>query len=224
MVHGATMGSPRSDMRIFRAGWVHHKLGLNVAMPILPLHGPRRTFSGHFPSEHVLNNLHGVLQGVADVRRTIAWLRSLGGSQRVGAHGISLGGYTTALVASTEPDLACAILGVAPVDLVLLLERHHGTGHGHDLRVRNFEIGAQLSAMVSPLKLQPLVPWERRFIYAGIVDQLVDFSDHVAPMIAHWDYPETLVYDGGHVGLGMSRRVPGFLARACASSGLIERR
>lgn len=223
-VHGATMGNPRLDLRVLRASWMHDNLGLNVAMPVLPLHGPRRSPDGHYPSEDVLNNLHGVFQSVADVRRTLAWIRSLGGDTRIGIHGISMGGFTTALVASLDEDLACAILGVAPVDLVLLLERHHGTGSGHDLRVRNFDMGARLNPMISPLKLTPAIPRERRFIYAGVVDQLVDFSEHVAPMIAHWDYPETLLYDGGHVGIGLGRRVPGFIARALASSGLIEPR
>ena len=223
-VHGATMGNPKIDLRVFRAAWVHHKLGLNVVMPVLPLHGPRGAEDGHFPSEDVLNNLHGVLQSVADVRRTLAWIRSLHGDPRIGIHGISLGGFTAALVASLEPELACAILGVAPADLVLLLERHHGTGHGYDLRVRNFEMGSHLNPMISPLKLEPAIPRERRFIYAGVVDQLVDFTEHVAPMIAHWDYPETMLFDGGHVGMGLTGRIPGFIARSFAASGLIEPR
>ena len=38
---------------------------------------------------------------------------------------------------------------------------------------------------------------------------------------AHWDYPETLVFDGGHVGIGMARDVPGFVAGALSKSGLV---
>ena len=226
-VHGAMMGNPRSDLLLFKAGWLHHRLGLNVAMPILPLNGPRQApedDDAHFPSENVMHNLHGVLQGVGDVRRTIAWIRAQGGDERIGLHGVSLGGYVTALVAGLEPGLACAILGVAPVDLVQLLERHHGAGHGHDQRVRNFEVAARLGPMISPLALEPQLPRERRFIYAGVADQLVDFSAHVSPMIEHWDYPETLAYDGGHVGIGTAPRIPGFIARAFAASGMIPER
>lgn len=222
-VHGAGMGKPRMDLRLFRAEWLHHELGLNVLQPVLPLHGPRHPEGRmNYPSESVMHNLHGTLQSVADVRRSLAWIRAMQPDQPIGMHGISLGGFTTALVASLEPDLACAVLGVAPVDLVLLLEAHHGRGSGYDLRVQNFEVGARLSSMVTPLKLRPAIPRERRFMYAGIVDRLVDYADHVAPMVAHWDYPETLVFDGGHVGIGMARSVPGFLAKAFASSGLID--
>lgn len=221
-VHGAGMGSARMDLRLFRAKHLHHTLGLNVIQPVLPLHGPRapKGDPGNYPSESVMHNLHGALQGVNDVRRTIAWVREQQPGQPIGIHGISLGGYTTALVSSLEPDLRCAILGVAPVDLVMLLEAHHGTGSGYDLRVQNFEAGARLSPMISPLKLTPAVPWEARFMYAGIVDRLVDYSDHVAPMIAHWGYPELLVYDGGHVGIGMARKVPGFIDSALTKTGL----
>ncbi len=223
-VHGAGMGKPRMDLRLFRAHHLHHELGLNVIQPVLPLHGPRapKGDPGNYPSESVMHNLHGALQGVNDVRRAIAWVREQQPGQSIGIQGISMGGFTTALVASLETDLTCAILGVAPVDLVMLLEAHHGTGSGYDLRVQNFEAGARLSSMISPLKLTPMVPWEARFMYAGIVDRLVDYSDHVAPMIAHWDYPEVLVYDGGHVGIGLDRKIPGFVDMALTKTGLAQ--
>lgn len=224
-VHGAGMGKPGMDLRLFRGKWLHHELGLNVIQPILPLHGARRPKGDtNYPSESIMHNVHGTFQGVADVRRAIAWVRATQPGQPIGIHGISLGGFTTALVASLETDLACVVLGVAPVDLVLLLEAHHGQGSGYDLRVQNFEVGSRLSSMLNPLKLEPAIPRERRFMYAGIVDRLVDYSDHVAPMVAHWDYPETLVFDGGHVGIGLARDVPGFLAGAFAKTGLISSR
>ena len=222
-VHGAEMGRPFVDFMLFRARWMHEKLGLNVALPVMPLHGPRAG-GGHFPSEVVAHNVHGILQAVADVRRTLAWIRNEQPGQPIGLHGISLGGHISAIVASLETELACALIGVAPMDLVLLLERHHGTGHGHDLRVQNFELGARLGQMTTPLRMQPKLPRERRYFYAGAVDRLVDFADHQAPMIAHWDYPKTLVYNGGHVGIGMAKELPGFWARAFAESGLIRPR
>ena len=223
-VHGAGMGAPRTDFRQFRARHLHHELGLNVIQPVLPLHGPRSPTddSGDYPSESIMHNFHGALQSVNDVRRAIAWVRAQQPDQPIGIHGISVGGFTTALVASLEPDLACAILGVAPVDIVLLLQAHHGTGTGYDLRVQNFEAGARLSPMISPLKLTPAIPWEARFMYAGIADRLVDYSDHITPMSAHWAHPEMLVYDGGHVGIGLSRKVPRFIDRALTKSGLVR--
>lgn len=221
-VHGAGMGHVTSDFFAFRSRKLFES-GVNVIHPVLPLHGPRKASQerAHYPSESMMHNVHGALQGTADVRRTIAWLRKLQPGQPIGVHGISLGGFTTSLVASLEPDLACAILGVPPVDLVLLLEAHHGRGSGYDERVQNFEVGHHLSNMLTPLKLKPAIPRERRYIYAGIVDQLVDYADNVAPMVAHWGYPEVLVFDGGHVGVSLNREVPKFVERALYQSGIL---
>ncbi len=220
-VHGAGMGNVSADLLAFRSRQLFEQ-GVNVIHPVLPLHGPRRSSErAHYPSESLMHNVHGALQGTSDVRRVLAWIRQTQPGQPIGVHGISLGGFTTGLVASLEPDLACAILGVPPVDLVLLLQAHHGRGQDNDMREQNFEVGARLSHMLTPLKLKPAIPHERRFIYAGVVDQLVDYADHVAPLVAHWDYPEVLVFDGGHVGVGLSRAVPRFVRDALRSSGVL---
>lgn len=221
-IHGAGMGHVTSDFFAFRTRKLFDQ-GVNVIHPVLPLHGPRRstTERAHYPSESMMHNVHGALQGTADVRRAIAWVRELQPGQPIGVHGISLGGFTAALVGSLEADLACAILGVAPADLVLLLEAHHGRGSGYDERVQNFEVGHHLSHMLTPLKLTPALPRDRRYMYAGIVDQLIDYADNISPMIAHWDYPEVLVFDGGHVGVSLNREVPRFVDRALRSSGIL---
>ena len=50
--------------------------------------------------------------------------------------------------------------------------------------------------------------------------EYVDANKIKAPMIAHWDYPEVLVYDGGHVGIGMAKKVPDFIDAALIGTGL----
>ena len=40
-VHGAEMGRAALDLRLFRAWHLHQTLGLNVVLPVLPMHGPR---------------------------------------------------------------------------------------------------------------------------------------------------------------------------------------
>ncbi len=42
-LHGYRMGFPLADFHAFRVRWLHQELGLNVAIPVFPLHGPRRT-------------------------------------------------------------------------------------------------------------------------------------------------------------------------------------
>ena len=41
-IPGYRMGRPVIDFTGFRAGWLYKTLGLNVAIPVIPLHGPRR--------------------------------------------------------------------------------------------------------------------------------------------------------------------------------------
>ena len=41
-IPGYRMGQPLIDFTGFRARWLHQTLGVNVAIPVLPLHGPRR--------------------------------------------------------------------------------------------------------------------------------------------------------------------------------------
>ena len=126
-VHGAMMGRPNLDLSLFRTRWLHEDLGLNVLLPVLPLHGPRRgdlPRDTMFPGEDVLDNVHGAAQSVWDIRRLVSWIRTQDPAARIGVTGVSLGGYVTSLVASLEDGLACAIVGVPVVDLVDLIGYH----------------------------------------------------------------------------------------------------
>jgi hypothetical protein len=59
-VHGAEMGRAALDLTLFRAWHLHHDLGLNVVLPVLPMHGPRARGLPRgvvFPNEDILNTL-----------------------------------------------------------------------------------------------------------------------------------------------------------------------
>ena len=61
------MGYPYVDLWGFRAMWLHCVLGLNVAFPIAPLHGPRRIgrLSGAaFMTYNLVDIVHGFAQAV----------------------------------------------------------------------------------------------------------------------------------------------------------------
>ncbi len=224
-IHGTSMGRPAIDLALFRARWLHEQLGLNVLLPVLPLHGPRRLDlprSAVIPSEDVMNNVHGTGQSVWDVRRLISWIRAADGAAAIGVTGISLGGYITSLVASTADGLACAIAGVPVVDLIELIESHAG-GHPED-QVRRIARPAKVIAKaISPLALQPKVSFEGRFIYAGLADQLVHPREQVDRLWKHWGKPQIRWYKGGHTGFSRSKPVQRFLLEALVQSNLVER-
>jgi hypothetical protein len=223
-VHGAVMGRPQLDLTLFRARWLHEDLGLNVLFPVLPLHGPRKEGlpkDAMYPGEDVMDNIHGAAQSVWDIRRLISWIRVQDPDGPVGMTGISLGGYTTSLVASLEDGLACAILGVPAVDLVDLIEHHAGIAPSEERR-RLTELAKQVGVVVSPLALTPRVPHEGRFIYAGLGDRLVHPRRQVAQLWEHWGRPEIVWYEGGHTGFSRAKPVGKFLRTAFERSGLIE--
>jgi hypothetical protein len=223
-VHGAIMGRPAIDLALFRARWMHEQLGLNVAFPVLPLHGARRRDlprSAVFPGEDVLDNLHGAAQSVWDIRRLLSWIRAQDGNSPIGITGVSLGGYVTSLVASIEDNLACAIVGVPVVDLTDLIQQHAGTVPQEQVQ-RIVRPAKLVGRVISPLALEPRVPYEGRFIYAGLADRLVLPREQVKRLWVHWGRPNIHWYEGGHAGFRRSKPVQTFLLNALVQSGLVD--
>lgn len=74
-VHGTEMGRAPLDLAVFRAWKLHDELGLNIVMPVLPMHGPRGQGlpkGAVFPGEDVLDDVHGTAQAVWDIRRLLS--------------------------------------------------------------------------------------------------------------------------------------------------------
>jgi hypothetical protein len=223
-VHGAEMGRAALDLALFRAWHLHDDLGLNVILPVLPMHGPRSRGlpkGAVFPGEDVMDNVHATAQAVWDIRRLLTWIRMQQPNSSIGLYSISLGGYVSSLVASLEDSLTCAILGVPEADLVLLLGRHAGLS-ADDPRRRIVPLAAPIGHMLSPLSLQPRVPMCGRFIYAGIADQLVHPREQVLRLWEHWGKPQIVWYHGGHTGFFESRPVQQFVDSALLQSGLVN--
>ena len=223
-VHGAVMGRAALDLTLFRAWHLHSDLGLNVVLPVLPMHGPRarglpKGFA--FPSGDVLNEVHLVAQAVWDIRRLLSWIRSQQPDSMIGLNGLSLGGFISSLVASLDDGLTCAILGVPVADLIELLGRHAGLSR-HDPARETLKLAKPISRMISPLALTPRVPMQGRFIYAGVADRLVHPRDQVTRLWEHWGRPEIQWFQGGHTGFFRSRPVQRFVDDALAQSGLID--
>jgi dienelactone hydrolase len=226
-IHGYGMGHPLSDLSGFRAAWLHRKLGLNVVLPVLPLHGPRRVGerSGErFMSGDHLDTVHAEAQAMWDVRRLLTWARAQGGPA-VGVYGLSLGGYNAALLAALEEDLACVIAGVPAICFVRFV-RHHALTlqlRDPDLLKQMGEGAAQVLSVVSPLSLTPRVAWERRYLFGGVADRFIPVQ-HLCELWEHWARPRVLWYQGSHISFGWDRQVGAWLRAALAASGLVVAR
>ena len=224
-VHGAEMGRAAIDLTLFRAWHLHDDLGLNVVLPVLPMHGPRGRGlpkGAVFPGEDVMDDVHATAQAVWDIRRLLSWIRAEQPKSAIGLNGLSLGGYVSSLVASLDDGLACAILGVPVVDLIAVLTEHAHL-RNDDPRRLIMTMAEPIGRMLSPLSMKPRVPIGGRFIYAGIADRLVHPRDQVARLWDHWGKPEIVWYPGGHTGFFESRPVQRFVDAALAQSGMLDR-
>jgi hypothetical protein len=226
-VHAYRMGFPLADFMAFPAAWFHHHLGLNVAFPVLPLHGPRtigwRTGDGFLGGDY-LDTIHMQAQAVWDVRRVLGWLAAEG-APAIGAYGISLGGCTTALLAALEGDLACAIAGIPPTDYVAVT---HWNLPAPLWRLGEYlgfawEDARRLLRVISPLALPVKVPHERRYLFAAMADRLVP-PGHARDLWEHWERPRVAWYEGGHVSFGWESAVRALLADALERSGMLRPR
>jgi hypothetical protein len=226
-IHGWGMGSPLMDLRAFRARRLRNELGLNVVVPVLPLHGPRQQPDAHagdgFMSIDLIDAVHGFAQAARDVRSVIRWIRHHDPTAKVGMYGLSLGGYTAALTASLEDDLACVIAGIPAVDLVDLYRRHSPTS----VRRRATGCGAlgpkatAVHGVVSPLVLEPKPPRERRYLFAGTGDRM-STAGQARRLWEHWERPRMAWYPGGHVGFFWASDVSRFVEDALSEAGLAE--
>ena len=223
-VPGYRMGHPLVDFVGFSLGWLHREHGLNVVVPVMPLHGPRRIGrrSGDgFLSGDYLDTIHFQAQAVWDVRRVIGWLRARA-VPAVGVYGLSLGGSTAALLAGLDADLACVIAGMPATCYVRLARANLPS-----LVLRAAEyLGVawddleRLLRVVSPLALSPRVPWGRRYLFAGTADRLVPLNG-ITALWHHWDRPRLVWYEGTHVSFLLEATVRALLEEALRASGLL---
>ncbi|WP_051071259.1 alpha/beta hydrolase family protein [Ilumatobacter coccineus] len=227
-INGYRTGTPLVDFTTFNAKHLHHDLGLNLAFPVSPLHGPRSVGAS---GDRVLfggamNTVHTAAQAIWDIRRLKSWIQDTQDATAVGASGISLGGYFTSLLACFEDDLACAIAGVPEADLVRGMRRNVEAllppfYEQWGLSWRSLE---RVNRVVSPLAMDPLIPKEARYIFGGLVDRWVR-PGNVHALWEHWDEPEICWYQGSHLSFRIEPEVNRFIDRALADRlGVVDAR
>ncbi len=223
-IHGYQMGDPRIDLLAFPPEYFHDRLGLNLLLPVLPLHGLRKIgkASGDgFIAGDILDTIHAEAQAMWDIRRLLSWLRTEGEAPAVGALGLSLGGYNASLLASLDDDLACVIAGIPLADFTRAIFRHGPMLHIEEAMRSGVEEEPvrRITSVVSPLDLEPLVPHERRYIFGATGDRLVP-PDQVRDLYEHWDRPAMVWYHGGHLTFRAHADVRRLVRRGLGESGL----
>jgi hypothetical protein len=209
-IHGYTAGTPM-DLTAMRALYFHRTLGLNVIHPVLPFHGFRKPqaegTTGLFSFDHV-HNVYSYAQMVWDVRRAIAWVRQQDPTW-VAVHGVSLGGYVTAMVGSLREEPERVIAGIPFTDVVWATCRRLPPA----AREVDRDELRRLYHPVTPTSLRCRVPYEQRHVYGAIADRITKPGQAVA-LWKHWDEPAVCWYTGSHLSALWSRQVREFLTGA----------
>ena len=205
VIHGF-MGSPYLVNGLFFSLPWFYRSGYDVLLYTLPFHGRRAEnhspFSGYgFFANGMTGFAEAMGQAVYDFRSILNWLQDKG-VERIALTGISLGGYTSALVASADDRLEAVIPNVPlvtpasafddwwPASKVVQLARF-ASGMSREEAYSSF-------AYHSPLNYQPQVAKDRRLIITGLGDRLAP-PDHAEALWKHWDRCALHWFPGNHV-------------------------
>lgn len=212
----------------FSLRWLFEQ-GYDILLHTLPFHGSRKTgmqlFGGMGLASNGFSQMNETfLQGAYDLR---VWMNHLEnqGVKTIGAAGYSLGGYTTAQVASCDDRLKFAI-AICPA--VLLMDMVAGWS---PLRfgMRRIMKKTQLSltdlrhrtAIHCPLSWQPLLEPERLMIIGGAADRFTS-PQFVNEMHKHWEGSAMHWFPGSHLIHNHKseylRKMKDFMDNACSKN------
>jgi len=197
LVHGYMAGAWAIEERAWPIEWMH-RIGLDVALVVLPFHalrGPAGGGSPPFPGADPRFTNEGFRQAIADLRVLIDVLRERG-APSVGVMGMSLGGYTTSLLATLNADLSFAV-PIIPLASIADFARDQGrlgTGPQAALQHRALEAANEV---VSPLSRPSLIPAERMLIVGAEADRITPIA-HAERLAEHFGAP-LLRVTGGHL-------------------------
>lgn len=205
-VHGFSADLYHVNEWFFSIPWLY-AAGYDVLLVTLPFHGPRQLkgspFSGFgFFSGGPAAINEAFAQGVFDIRIWIRYLLEELGAPKVGVTGVSLGGFTAALLAAVEPKLAFAVPNVPVVSIADLVLEWEPIGSvvraALALTGRSLTDARRLLAPSCPLTWQPVLPRERLFVIGGVGDRLAPPS-HSRLLWEHWDRCRLHWFPGSHL-------------------------
>ena len=221
-VHGYLGGHWVVEEAAWPVAWLR-RIGLDVALPVLPFHGLRggpQRGAPPFPSADPRMTNEGFRQAVADLSALARFLRDRGAS-KVGVIGMSLGGYTSALLA-TATDAFDFVAPIIPLASVADFARDQGRLGEGDLALEQHAALERANWIVSPLSRPLRVPVSRALIVAAENDRITPTS-HAERLATHFGCDMVTVSGGHLVQLGR-REGFGAIATMLAREGIIAER
>jgi alpha/beta hydrolase family protein len=221
VIHGFMGSSYLANGRFFSLPW-YYRSGYDVLMYTLPFHGQRaEKYSPFSGFGYFAGGLSGfaesMAQAVHDFRSIVDYLRHTG-VDRIALTGISLGGYTSALIGSVDDRLEAVIPNCPVVTPATMFDQWFPANKlvGLGLLLSNInrdELNAGL-AYHCPLNYQPLISKDRRMIITGLADRMAP-PGQAEMLWEHWDRCALHWFPGSHVlhvsQLDYLRRMTSFL-------------
>ncbi|MBO0677430.1 alpha/beta hydrolase [Mycolicibacterium sp. S2-37] len=196
-VHGAGQGTP-IDLVVSRARHIRDRLGVNVALPVQPGCGVRRTAPPAYPTMDPLNNVAQMMRAVSEVRALVRWLRPQADALAVA--GVSMGSPVAGLVAHLEPVDAVALY--TPIfGLNAMIAAHlgrWGPSVQGTVELLGSEPVAELTSAVDYMSVEPSAPLQRRLVVGAWQDQMARREPAIA-VHRRWG-GELYWHPGSHVG------------------------
>lgn len=205
LIHGFMGSAYLFNGLFFSLPWFY-RCGYDVVLYTLPFHGRRAEkyspFSGHGYFAHGMAGFaEAMAQAVHDFRSLLDYLEFTG-VDRVALTGMSLGGYTSALIASVDDRIQAVIPNVPVVTPDRTVDEWFPANKVVALRDR---IAGTDTALVdaatmysSPLNYRPLPAKDRRLIIAGLGDRLAP-PEQAEMLWRHWDHCAFHWFPGNHV-------------------------
>ena len=199
LIHGYMTGPYHVEQRVwplqrfFRSGY-------DVALFTLPFHGlranPLRRGAPEFPAADPRFSNEGFRQLIFDLRNLVHWLKEQG-RPAVGVMGMSLGGYTAALLATVEPELSFCI-PVIPLASLADFARDQGElSAAPEVEAEEHALLERIYRVVSPLERKSRIAPARTLVVAAKNDRITPVA-HARKLAAHFGSP-LVSWHGGHL-------------------------
>ncbi|WP_319455783.1 MULTISPECIES: alpha/beta hydrolase family protein [unclassified Mycobacterium] len=205
LIHGFMGSAYLFNGLFFSLPWFYRS-GYDILLYTLPFHGRRAErhspFSGYgYFADGFSGFAEAMAQAVHDFRSVLDYLEYTG-VDRIALTGMSLGGYTSALIAAVDDRIQAVIPNVPvvtpesafddwfPANLLVRL--------GNRVTGTDAELMAGASRYHSPLNYAPLVPKDRRLIITGLGDRLAP-PEQAEALWEHWDRCALHWFPGNHI-------------------------
>lgn len=184
----------------------HFEEGYDVILNTLPHHGLRAATSWLSGVDYVSGGIrhlnHSVVQSTFDIRRLVDYLVEEADIPKVGLCGMSLGGYTAALMAGIEKRLHFVVpmIPIVSIPDAMMVWRPLDKALKKIMREHQLEMPELRESMAfhSPLSFAPQIDREKLMIIAGIGDRMAP-PRHAEQLQDHWQDCDIHWFKGSHV-------------------------